>query len=467
MRHKAFSIVLMLGLATALWGLAAEEQTIRVAEKVQKGVVTLEVKPKKAWKPEIRISPKKGPWEGKEYEEFPWGEWFREFQRRFRIEIPEFRGPMYGTGFVFQKAEDGYYIVTAAHVVSDAKEIQVTLPDGTVLDEEQVDVVGIDRPTDIAVLKIQTDADLAVLPLGDSEDLRVGQWVLAVGTPFGYGQSVSLGIISALHRSGVQIPGGPEYQDFIQTDAAVNPGNSGGPLVNLKGEVIGMVTAMSSRSGSSSGVGFAIPVNTVRWVAKSLIQEGKVVRGYLGVYIQDLTPDLAEGLGLKEVRGVLVTEVIAGTPADEAGIEDGDVILEVEGKPVRNTGDLRLRIAQFQPGKTVKITIFRDGKRKPLHVTLGERPGEEGVLASARHARNWGMTLREEDGKVYVEDVAPDSPADEAGIEAGDEILKIGTIRIHSLGDVRKAIEQYQDSKRPVLIVIRRYERKRFLTLRP
>jgi len=464
MRRHTLSVVLLLAVVTAVWAVPAEEQTIRIAEKVQKGVVTLEVFPKKVIKKKVRVWPEEeGPWE--EYKEFPWGEWFKEFQKRFRIEIPGFQGPMYGTGFVFQKTDDGYYVVTAAHVVADAKEIEVTLPDGTLLNDDAVEVVGVDRPTDVAVLKIRTDVPLAVLPVGDSDELRVGQWVLAVGTPFGYARSVSFGIVSALHRSGVRIPGGPEYQDFIQTDAAVNPGNSGGPLVNMKGEVIGMVTAMSSRSGGSSGVGFAIPANTVRWVAESLIREGRVVRGYLGVYIQDMTPDLAEGLGLKEARGVLVTEVIAGSPADEAGLEDGDVILEVNGQKVWNSGDLRLRIAQIQPGKTARIVIFRDGKKKTVTVTLGERPESEAAVS--RKARNWGMTLQEEEGKVYVEDVVPGSPADEAGIEEGDELLKIGTVKIRGLDDVQRAIEKYQDSQRPVLVIVRRDERKRFLTLRP
>ena len=461
MRATVLSIMLANAiLVTSVYGIDAEEQTIKVVEKAKNSVVSIEVK-------------KKSQKNTEEWWEFPeeLKKWIPEIKprirgKKFKFEIkPMIPEKVQGSGFVFEKADDGYYLITSAHVVKDAKSITVVLPDGSKVTEEDIDVVGIDTPTDLAILKIKTREKLNILPFGDSDRLRVGQWVIAVGNPFGLRESFSLGIISALGRSNLPIPGGPEYQEFIQTDAAINPGNSGGPLIDMKGKVIGVVTAIDSRDGVNSGVGFAIPINTAKWVAKSLIEEGKVSRGYLGVYIQDLTPDLAEGMGIGEKEGVLVTDVIAGTPADEAGFEEGDVIVKVNGKKVTSTGELRARIAQLKPGSRAKITIIRDGKYKDLSVKIGERPEETAELATP--GQYWGMDLEEEDGKVRVDWVKPNSPADDAGIMENDYILKIGKVEISSLKDVRKAVKKYSNSERPILLIVERNKHKRFLTLRP
>ncbi len=461
MRVTVLSIMLANAIfVTSVYGIDAEEQTIKVVEKAKNSVVSIEVK-------------KKSQKNTEEWWEFPeeLKKWIPEIKprirgKKFKFEIkPMIPEKVQGSGFVFEKADDGYYLITSAHVVKDAKSITVVLPDGSKVTEEDIDVVGIDTPTDLAILKIKTREKLNILPFGDSDRLRVGQWVIAVGNPFGLRESFSLGIISALGRSNLPIPGGPEYQEFIQTDAAINPGNSGGPLIDMKGKVIGVVTAIDSRDGVNSGVGFAIPINTAKWVAKSLIEEGKVSRGYLGVYIQDLTPDLAEGMGISEKEGVLVTDVIAGTPADEAGFEEGDVIVKVNGKKVTSTGELRARIAQLKPGSRAKITIIRDGKYKDLSVKIGERPEETAELATP--GQYWGMDLEEEDGKVRVDWVKPNSPADDAGIMENDYILKIGKVEISSLKDVRKAVKKYSNSERPILLIVERNKHKRFLTLRP
>lgn len=461
MRVTVLSIMLANAIfVTSVYGIDAEEQTIKVVEKAKNSVVSIEVK-------------KKSQKNTEEWWEFPeeLKKWIPEIKprirgKKFKFEIkPMIPEKVQGSGFVFEKADDGYYLITSAHVVKDAKSITVVLPDGSKVTEEDIDVVGIDTPTDLAILKIKTREKLNILPFGDSDRLRVGQWVIAVGNPFGLRESFSLGIISALGRSNLPIPGGPEYQEFIQTDAAINPGNSGGPLIDMKGKVIGVVTAIDSRDGVNSGVGFAIPINTAKWVAKSLIEEGKVSRGYLGVYIQDLTPDLAEGMGIGEKEGVLVTDVIAGTPADEAGFEEGDVIVKVNGKKVTSTGELRARIAQLKPGSRAKITIIRDGKYKDLSVKIGERPEETAELATP--GQYWGMDLEEEDGKVRVDWVKPNSPADDAGIMENDYILKIGKVEISSLKDVRKAVKKYSNSERPILLIVERNKHKRFLTLRP
>lgn len=460
MRATALRLILAnVFLITSLYGINAEEQTIKVVEKAKNSVVSIEVK-------------KKSRYGGKGLWEFPeeLRKWIPEIKpkikgKRYKFEIKSIPEKIQGSGFVFEKAKDGYYLITSAHVVKDAKNITVILPDGTKITEDDIDVVGIDSPTDLAVLKVRIKENLNILPLGDSDKLRVGQWVIAVGNPFGLKESYSLGIISALGRSNLPIPGGPEYQEFIQTDAAINPGNSGGPLIDMNGKVVGVVTAINSRNGVSSGVGFAIPVNTVKCVARSLIDEGKVRRGFLGVYIQDLTPDLAEGMGIREKKGVLVTEVIAGSPADEAGFEEGDAIIKVNGERVNSTGELRAKIAQIKPGSKAKITVIRDGKYKDLTVKIGERPTETAQIETTTPF--WGMDLKEEDRKVRVDWVKPNSPADNAGILEDDYILKIGTYEITSIMDVKKAVKKYSDSKRPILIVIERNEHKRFLTLRP
>jgi serine protease Do/serine protease DegQ len=285
------------------------------------------------------------------------------FFRRF-FDVPPDNGPRArpfqsaGSGVIFD-AHSGY-IVTNAHVVENASEITVTLQDGRDLKAE---IIGSDTPSDVAVLKVKPDG-LTQIPLGDSAKMEVGDFVVAIGNPFGLQHTVTSGIISGLSRSGINPDG---YEDFIQTDASINPGNSGGALVNLRGELIGINTAILSRSGGNIGIGFAIPVNMARSVMEQLIHYGSVKRGQLGVSMYTVTPDIAHSLGLPSAVGALVSQVVEGSPADQAGIRTGDVITSVNGQPVKSNSELRNTIGLLRVGDKVEIGLLRDGK--PLRVT--------------------------------------------------------------------------------------------------
>jgi serine protease Do len=268
-----------------------------------------------------------------------------------------------GTGVIV--SEDGY-ILTNNHVVRGADEVEVILSTNRRL---KAKIVGTDKATDVAVLKVSAKG-LAAARLGSSENMEVGDWVLAIGSPFGLDQTVTAGIVSAKGRANVGIT---DYEDFIQTDAAINPGNSGGPLVNLKGEVIGINTAIASRSGGSSGVGFAIPSDMVRRVMESILDNGRVDRGWLGVGIQDLDEDLARSFGLKSTRGALVSGVLPAGPAAKAGLKSGDVLLKVAGQEVRDANHLRHLVAGIEPKKKVRLEVFREKQSIEVEVTIGLR----------------------------------------------------------------------------------------------
>jgi serine protease Do len=389
-----------------------------------------------------------------------------------------------GTGVIVR--ENGY-IVTNKHVVWDADEVTVTLSDGRYFDAE---TVGFDPESDLAVLKINA-SDLLPAEFGDSEEIKVGEWVLAMGDPFGLSQTVTAGIVSALGRSiqGRPIGGQPAtFQDMIQTDAAINPGNSGGPLVDLNGHVIGINTAIYSRSGGFQGIGFAIPARIVSKVVRDLITEGEVIRGYLGVNIQDLTPDLAASFGLDSARGVLVTNVQAGTPAEEAGLQVEDIITHFDGEPMGDADELMNEVASTDPGTPVELRIFRDGERQTVSVTVGERDAEmiaramrDGMQGESRRTQGldrFGLSLRavtpEEaamlnlpsDDLVVIDEVEPGSPADDRGLRRGDVVMRIGSQDIASLSDVRAALRD-QDLEDGVRVKIMRGGAARYYFLRP
>ncbi|NIO12201.1 MAG: Do family serine endopeptidase, partial [Deltaproteobacteria bacterium] len=301
---------------------------------------------------------------------------FSEFWRRF-FGDPMPRGPFrqksLGSGFVVDK--EGY-ILTNNHVIESGDKIIVRLSD----DEEfEAKLIGRDPKTDIAVIKIDADINLEIAPLGNSDDLEVGEWVLAIGNPFGLEHSVTSGIVSAKGR---HIGAGP-YDNFIQTDASINPGNSGGPLINLRGEVVGINTAIFSRGGGNIGIGFAIPINLVKELLPQLKSKGKVTRGWLGVVIQGVTPAIAESLGMKKARGALVANVSSDGPAERAGVEIGDVIIEFNNQAVKESNDLPIIVARTPVGKKVEVIVLRDGKEVKLSVVIGELKDEE-VLASAK-----------------------------------------------------------------------------------
>ena len=378
---------------------------------------------------------------------------FEEFFRRFGMPRPEFgpgpgpRGPRpapvsQGSGFVIE--QDGY-IVTNHHVVDDAVRVTVRLPDER---EFVAQVVGTDPQTDLALLKIEASG-LPHLPLGDSESLRVGESVVAVGNPFGLGGTVTTGIVSGLARD---INAGP-YVDFIQTDAAINRGNSGGPLLNMAGEVIGVNAAIYSPNGGSVGVGFAIPADTVRTVVAQLREAGAVERGWLGVTIQRVTPDIAEALGLDAPRGALVSDVMRDAPA-RGSLRSGDLILRFDGREVRESRDLPRFVGATRAGATVDVVVLRDGKEKTVKVTVGAL--EQRTASAAPHAApaapRLGAALAPADPQalaalgaeagVAVAAVEPDSPAARAGLRPGDVILRIGDREVATPAEAAEAVAE-------------------------
>lgn len=396
-----------------------------------------------------------------------------------------------GSGVIIR--EDGY-IVTNNHVVMGADQLQVVLNDRRTFDAE---VVGRDPSTDLAVIKIDAEG-LPVARFAPTDDVQVGEWVLALGNPFGLEFTMTAGIVSAIGRGSLGIISRGEnpyaIEDFIQTDAAINPGNSGGPLVNIDGEVIGINTAIASRNGGYQGYGFAIPVSIVRPVVEELIETGEVRRAVLGVSIQPITPDMQAALGLPTLQGVLVADFdgnVGQNPARQAGIEPGDVVLEVDGDAVSDPSELQQAIAFHDPGDQVELTIWRDGDRREIEVALGERPSiEEDRQVAAGTARDaesaLGMQVEDLTGPiraelarrtgsqptsfpagVFVRQVEPLTAADEAGIPENAIITQIGERRIENLEDYRQAIAELEPGSVAYLrIYVPGFEGQQFRALR-
>lgn len=410
---------------------------------------------------------------------YPFKEFFKDFEEFFKQMPPFFRGKEKSLGSGVVVSEDGY-ILTNYHVIKGAEKIVVTLYDKSVYKGDDVEIVGRDPRTDLAVLKVHADKKLQPAKLGDSDEIQIGDWAIAIGNPLGFKGSVTVGVISAKGRSGIALPEGPTQQDFIQTDASINPGNSGGPLLNIKGEVIGINTAIATRTGYWQGIGFAIPINLAKNVYRQLIERGRVVRGWLGVYIQELTGDLIEALGVKE--GVLVSEVIPNSPAEKAGIEAGDVIEEFDGKKIESIPQLQSAVSETPPGKKVEVVVVRNGKEKKFKVEVGEMPEEfvsAGVeekvkekgwlglkVASIDSERAKELNIEAEEGVVVI-DVELGSPADEAGIRPGDVILEIDKKQVKDLDSYEKIEKELKDEKGPILFLIQRGSRKRFIAVTP
>ena len=377
-----------------------------------------------------------------------------QFQGRMpRRNMPMPRQEGIGSGVVATK--DGY-ILTNNHVVDGADEVKVALQDGR---EFTAKVIGRDPKTDIAVIKINSN-NLPAVPMADSDKVEVGDVVLAIGNPFGIGQTVTTGIVSATGRAGAV---GLDYEDFIQTDAAINPGNSGGALVDSEGRLIGINTAILSRSGGNQGIGFAIPVNLARDVMESLIKDGHVTRGFLGVSIQDVTPSLAKEFKLKEQKGALVGDVTPKSPAEKAGIESGDLIVEFNHKQVTDSRHLKLEVARTQPGESVPVKVLRDGSSKTLEVTVKELPGSDHVAKNDNQKEQDngtlnGVTVADLDNGarqqfdlpgnvkgVVITDVDPNSPAAEAGLRPGDVIQEINRKPVRTAEEAVKMTEKATD----------------------
>jgi len=367
------------------------------------------------------------------------------FERFFGENVPrEFKQPSLGSGFIIDKKG---YVVTNNHVIEDADQIKVKVADDMEFDAE---VVGRDPNTDLALLKIEPEKDLPVLTMGNSDELKIGQWVVAIGSPFGLERTVTAGIVSAKGR----VIGSGPYDDFIQTDASINPGNSGGPLLNMKGEVVGINTAIIA---SGTGIGFAIPVNLAEGIIAQLKSEGEVTRGWLGVAIQDLTSEMAEYYGLKDRKGVLVADVFKGDPADKAGIQAKDIIIEVNSEMIETSRQLTAMIASLKVGETAKVEVFRNGKKKTFSVKLAKRSDEKlagGRVPQKREEEELGIRVTDltsemaqrfnlgDTAGVVVVGVESGSKGSEAGVQVGDIIKEINHKAIETGKDYKTSVQK-------------------------
>jgi serine protease Do len=407
----------------------------------------------------------------------PPGSPFEDFFKNFGDNDRKRRASSLGSGFIIDEAG---IVVTNFHVIENAEEITVTLSDETVFTAE---VLGQDQKTDIAVLKIDPgDTELTAVPFGDSDSLRVGDWVLAIGNPFGLGGTVTAGIVSARGRD---IGNGP-YDDFIQTDASINRGNSGGPLFNVEGEVIGINTAIFSQTGGSVGIGFAISSNLAKRVTTQLAEYGTTRRGWLGVFIQEVTPDIAESLGLDEAMGALVSTVNEASPAQAAGLEPGDVIVSFDGKAIEKMRDLPRIVAETEIGATVVVELIRNGSRMTVDVTLGELEKAElvGIVGEESQGDaesfeklgfavdNLNAELAAELGLdesmrgVVVTEVVEGSPAFDKGLQPGDVIKRFGQRRVENAADLAKSVAETLESGRAgVLLLVESEGRERFIQI--
>ncbi len=368
-------------------------------------------------------------------------------------------GPQRGSGSGFIVRKDGL-ILTDNHVVENAKDITVVMTDET---EYTAELVGRDPKTDLAVLKIEPQGDLPAARMGDSNALRVGDWVMAIGNPFGLSNTVTAGIVSAKGRT---IGAGP-YDNFIQTDASINPGNSGGPLFNQQGEVIGINTAIFSRSGGNIGIGFATPINQAKVLIPELEEHGYVTRGWLGVSIQNVTKDLAASLGIADAHGALVADLVDNGPAQQSGIKRGDVIMAYDGKPVKESSDLPTLVAATKVGSTVPVEVSRKGKNETIQVSIGKMEKEHQAKSTPVDKSEWGLALRDlrpeermqaglKDGEgVLVSGVQPGSPAAAARVQAGDVILEVNQNPVGSSAAIKKEVDKSKEGK-PLLLLLKR-----------
>jgi serine protease Do len=397
------------------------------------------------------------------------------FQQFFGGQMPhapeEQREHGLGSGVII--SPDGY-ILTNNHVIEKSTDIKVTLPDKRQFPGK---VIGADPQTDIAVVKIAATG-LPTIPLGDSSKLEVGDYAFAIGNPFGVGETATMGIISATGRNGLSIE---DYEDFIQTDAAINPGNSGGALLNALGELIGVNTAILSGGGGNQGIGFAIPINMAKYVMDQILKHGKVVRGYIGVGIQEVTPELARAFHVSAEKGALISGVEANSPGAKAGLQRGDVVTEIDGQPVQSANDLRLKVGTMTPGTTVHLKVDRNGEMRDFSFALGEAPSGKTAANNGATPENSAMRgvqvdelsndIRQQLGLkpnvkgVVVTNVADDSPAADAGLQRGDVIEQVNRQPVNSVGDYQRLISEA--GKQTVVLLIDRGSNTTFLVVQP
>jgi serine protease Do len=449
------------GVASATAGTSSGSPFAAVAEAVIPAVVNISVE--KTVRVSRRSAPESGP--------------FDEFFRRFFPDGPglplEQERRASGSGVII--SPDGF-IVTSNHVVAGADRVVVRLADGTELRGGQVRVVGLDAKTDLAVIKVEAGRELPAIVYGRAEDVRIGDWAIAVGNPFGLEGTVTVGVVSAKGRSGLPLPEGPSYQDFIQTDASINPGNSGGALVNIRGELIGINTAIRSPVGANVGIGFAAPVDMVMSVTGQLMTRGRVVRGFLGIRPQPVTEAIRAAMGLASTAGVLVSEVVKDQPAEKAGLAAGDVLVEVGGRPVRDLEHFRRMVAEYAPGTDVELKLVRAGKELKKRVRLVEFPEDEASApAPAPEPEKWfGMSVRAATAAgtgtaagVVVEAVQPGSAAADAGIQVGDVILELGGRPTPGPAEFEAAARRQSSEERAVLVRVQRGTGRLFVALEP
>ncbi len=394
---------------------------------------------------------------------------FEDFDLPFRLPIEPFRQERrsLGSGVIVKLEKGKIYILTNNHVVEDAKSITVRFDRHT---ERRARIVGTDPKTDIAVLEVDAkglgDVKKRIAKLGDSDRVRVGQIAIAIGNPYGLERTVTVGVISALKRS----IGITQYESYIQTDAAINPGNSGGPLINIYGEVIGINTAIVA---SGQGLGFAIPINLAKWVMDQILEHGRVVRGWLGVVIQEITPDIAEAIGVRE--GILVAQVVKDSPADRAGLRVGDIIVALNGKKLDSVRDLQFSVMKTKPGTEVTLTVVREGKKMKLKVKIGELPEKVSGKKPRYEGENLGLSLRDltpaEKARLGVEGVlvvgvVPGSPADHSGLRPGDIIMRVNNRKIDSVGEFQRVMDSLREmGKEKALLLVRRGASNLYLVL--
>jgi len=424
---------------------------VQIAEKVGPAVVKIQSE---------RVEKRKFRSFGDDWPSDPFEDFWERFFGQPREKEKEYRFSAQGAGF-FINSEG--YIITNNHIVENARKITVFTIEG---EDYTAKIIGTDAKSDLALIKVDSK-NLPFAELGDSAKLRVGEWVLAIGNPFGMEHTVTAGIVSAKGRQLAGSLNVPEYQDFIQTDAAINRGNSGGPLVNMKGEVVGITSNILTPTGGNIGIGFAIPSNLAKKIVKQLKEKGKVVRGYLGVSILPITEDEKKALNLKSKKGALVTSVDSNTPADKAGLKRYDVIVEVNGQPVKDNTDLRFQIAEIEPGTKIEIKIIRDGKEKTLTVKIAELESEEERETSTPSGKDLGIsvtTLTSQLARRYgyrttegllVTQVRQYSEAARKRIETGDIILEVNRKKVTSVKDLENIVKKTKSGD-PLMLLIRR-----------